>query len=147
MHRCKRSRDQRAGKTAYLPNLQCRQPRCRGFPIRFRLHIPDLARRLRVRRGGNRAYLWQGRGQSPRHGARTDAMSRASFGSEREELDASKSRPLHPAKGTSATRAAISPMGPGPDQGNITSIARCMLAAWVEWEDHEDLVVVFASYF
>jgi hypothetical protein len=37
--------------------------------------------------------------------------------------------------------------GPGPDQGNITSIARCMLAAWVEWEDHEDLVVVFASDF
>jgi hypothetical protein len=69
MHRCKRSRDQRAGKTAYLPNLQCRQPRCRGFPIRFRLHIPDLARRLRARRGGNRAHLWQGRGQSPRHGA------------------------------------------------------------------------------
>jgi hypothetical protein len=45
MDRGKRSRDQRAGKTACLPKLQCRQPRRRGFPIQFRLQIPDLARR------------------------------------------------------------------------------------------------------
>jgi len=42
MNRSKRSCAQRAGNTADLPNLQCCQPRCRGFPIQVQPQMPSL---------------------------------------------------------------------------------------------------------